>query len=231
MVQYTEMFKRKRDENDSGDDDRTTSQTFTYATDIFERPYGNGSSTSDTLSSPFDDSSDDPFSSSSMPGFHKDFLNGHGTWTSSIGAGAISAGSDVAPASCSADELPGCAGGCVKASGVDEMLDNGTFDLDLFCPMYECDGDAGLAYSYCLGNDPVETLYQNAGVAPGGQISMFDASYTNIPLANFAGNLLWESAMNTGAKIHSNSWGFTTFCQESELEFLYDTFMYEVRRP
>lgn len=225
------MFKQK-------DDDRsTTSETFTYATDIFERPYDYGGSTSGTddlsLSFPFDDSPDDPSSdfpsTSSSGGFHKDTVGGHGTWTAGIAAGAISAGSDVAPASCKGDELPGCAGGCVKASGVDKMLDNGAFDLDLFCPTYECDGDADLAYSYCLSDDPVETLYQNAGVAPGARISMFDASYTNIPFANFAGNLVWESAMNTGAKIHSNSWGITTFCQETELEFLYDTFMYEVK--
>ncbi|CAM9449287.1 unnamed protein product, partial [Hapterophycus canaliculatus] len=129
---------------------------------------------------------------------------------------------------CCGDELHGCVGGCIAASEVDSMLDNGFFDLDLYCPLYDCDGTTDLALSYCLSDDPVETLDQNGGVAPGAQISLFDPSYTGEDsFIELAGNLVWESAMETGARIHSNSWGYETFCEPTEMDLLYDTFMYE----
>ena len=167
--------------------------------------------------------------SSFTGGFHKDTVGGHGTWTAGSAAGAISDGTGVAEADCYGDELPGCAGGCFSASILDEYLDDDIFDLDLFCPAYECDGN-GVSYSYCLGDDPVETLHQHGGVAPGAQIAMFDASYTGLGevYAVFAGNHVWESAVDTGAKIHSNSYGGETFCEVTEDEILHDTFMYEV---
>ncbi|CAN0345646.1 unnamed protein product [Pylaiella littoralis] len=170
-----------------------------------------------------------PYSSVSFTGgFYKDTVGGHGTWTAGIAAGAISERSGVPDEGCYGDELPGCAGGCIMTSEVDEMLNNEYFDIDLFCPMYECDGDADMAYSYCLSDDPAETLYQNSGMAPGAQIAMFDASYTGFDAyVEYAGNYVWESAVETGAKIHSNSWGFATFCELTEFEYLYDTYMYE----
>lgn len=181
------------------------------------------SSTSSSTSSPYS-------SVSFSGGFHKDTVEGHGTWCAGISAGAVSAGSAVPEEDCYGDELPGCAGGCIMASDVDAMLENEYFDIDLFCPMYECDGDANMSYSYCLSDDPVENLSQNNGVAPGAQISVFDAAYTAFELyPEMAGNLLWESAMETGAKIHSNPWGAITFCEPTEIEYLYDSFMYEVR--
>ena len=145
-----------------------------------------------------------------------------------MAAGAISEVASVAEEECLDGSLPGCAGGCIAASSVDENIDNGLFDLDTFCPTYECDGE-GFSYSYCLGDDPVETLHQHNGVAPAAKIAVFDASYTDEEnWASFAGNLVWESTLDTGAKIHSNSWAGDTFCQVEEREIMYDTFVYEV---
>ncbi|CAM9779304.1 unnamed protein product [Ectocarpus sp. 4 AP-2014] len=171
-------------------------------------------------------------SSSTSPsftgGFHKDTVGGHGTWTAGSAAGAISTQSSLEKEACYGDELPGCAGGCISASDVDAMLDDGTFDLDVFCPMYTCDANTDIPSSECLSDDPVENLHQHGGVAPGAQISVFDVSYVGTEIyASFAGNDLWYSAMETGAKIHTNSWGGGTLCQLTEDEYLYDTFMYE----
>ncbi|CAM9625709.1 unnamed protein product, partial [Ectocarpus fasciculatus] len=182
------------------------------------------------FSSLFDSSSSSTSSSSFSftGGFHKDTVEGHGTWTAGSAAGAISAESGLEAEACYGDELPGCAGGCISASDVDAMLDNSLFDLDVFCPMYTCDGNTDIPSSECLSDDPLETLHQNGGVAPGAQISVFDVSYTGDEVfAPFAGNLLWYSAMETGAKIHTNSWGAATLCQLREEEYLYDSFMYE----
>ncbi|CAN0079431.1 unnamed protein product, partial [Hapterophycus canaliculatus] len=161
-------------------------------------------------------------------GFHKDTVGGHGTWTAGIAAGSISASGANTEAACYDDELFGCAGGCITPSDVDSMLGNGFFDLDLFCPTYDCDGNTAL--SYCLSDEPVQTLHQNGGVAPGAKVSVFDNSYTDDDVYGYlAGNLVWDSAKETGAKIHSNSWEAITFCQITELELMYDTYMYEVR--
>lgn len=181
----------------------------------------------------FDDTSTSSSSSSSSVsftgGFYKDTVRGHGTWTAGIAAGAISESSGVTEEDCYGNELPGCAGGCIATSDVDVLSNNGYFDLDVFCPMHDCDG-YGSSYSYCLSDDPVETLHQHGGVAPGAQISVFDGSYTGFDgYMELAGNLVWLSAVDTGATVHSNSWGAGTLCQVTEDDILYDTFMYEVR--
>ncbi|CAM9331359.1 unnamed protein product [Scytosiphon promiscuus] len=161
-------------------------------------------------------------------GFYKDTIGGHGTWTAGSAAGSISGRCASTGAACSDGEVPGCAGGCIADSEVDSMLDNGFFDLDLFCPMYDCDGNTDLGLSYCLGDDPDETLRENGGVAPGAQIAVFDPVYaSNQWFVELGGNLIWYSAMETGAKIHSNSWGAETFCQLTEAELMNDAFMYE----
>ncbi|CAB1102948.1 unnamed protein product [Ectocarpus sp. CCAP 1310/34] len=161
-------------------------------------------------------------------GFHQDTIGGHGTGTSGSAAGAISSQSSLKEEACYGDELPGCAGGCISASDVDAMLDDSTFHLVVFCPMYTCDGNIDIPSSECLSDDPVEDLHQHGGVAPGAQISVFDFSYVGTEVyASWAGNDLWYSAMETGAKIHTNSWGGATLCQLTEKEYMYDTFMYE----
>ena len=246
------------DDDGTTDDPFPSEDSFTYASDYLGDTYEYDSETVDYWSEDsfcaevldnieyyfsflFDDTT---FSSSTPPttspsssysslsftgGFHKDTVDGHGTWTAGIAAGSISEKSGFAGETCDDGELPGCAGGCIGASDVDENSNNGMFDLDTFCPMYDCDGN-GFTYPYCLGDDPVETLYQHGGVAPGAQIAVFDASYTGVEMyAHYGGNLVWEAARDTGAKIHSNSYGYETFCQLTEAEFLYDTFVYEVR--
>lgn len=111
------------------------------------------------------------------------------------------------------------------------MLGNELFDIDTFCPAFDCDV-GGVAYSFtdCLGDDTIETLAKHSGVAPGAKIAMFDASFEGFAFIypEITGNLLWSATDGTGAKIHSNSWGYPTRCQLSELEFVYETFMYEV---
>ncbi|CAN0527729.1 unnamed protein product, partial [Scytosiphon promiscuus] len=72
-------------------------------------------------------------------GFHKDTVGGHGTWTAGSAAGSISQSGACTEAACYGDELPGCAGGCIPASEMEFMQDNGVFDLDLYCPTYGCD--------------------------------------------------------------------------------------------
>ena len=196
--------------------------SFEFDENISPFPFGNSltDSTTSSTSTPY----------SFTGGFYRDTVNGHGTWTAGAAAGAISEGAGVAGEECHGDDLPGCAGGCISASAVDENLDNGIFDLETLCPMHECDGE-GFSYSYCLGDDPVETLHQHGGVAPGAKISVFDGAYTGLGevWALFGGNHVWASATGTGARIHSNSWGLRTLCQQTEAESLYDTFMYEVR--
>ena len=172
-------------------------------------------------------------SSSFTGGFDKDIKGGHGTWVAGIAAGSVSPGSPYLTQDCSGtDELPSCAGGCLESSEVDSMIDNGIFDIDLFCPMYDCDdyGAAASSYSYCLGEDPLKTLVEHSGVAPGAKISMLDSSYgDDIFFTLLAGNLAWEASKGTGATIHSNSWGVLSLCQHLEFEFVYDSYMYEVR--
>ncbi|CAM9895106.1 unnamed protein product [Pylaiella littoralis] len=167
-------------------------------------------------------------SSSFTGGFFKDTIEGHGTWTAGIAAGAVYQQSGVPDEVCYEDELLGCAGGCITTFEVDEMLDNGVFDIDTFCPKYECDGDADTDYSYCLSDDPAENLRQSSGMAPGAKIAVFDAAYGDFTLLpDLAGNGLWESAKDTGCKIHSSSWGTSSFCEQTDSEFLYDTYMYQ----
>lgn len=120
----------------------------------------------------------------------------------------------------------------MSESDVDTLLSNGLFDTDTFCAAYECDG-GGLGYPYgdCPSDDAIETLTQHGGVAPGAKIAVFDWSYhaNDFFVPEVTGNFLWNATHGTGARIHSNSWGFATMCQLTELEYLYDTYMYEVR--
>lgn len=215
--------------SDIWSEESTCAEVLENPTSYFSSSMGNTSNSSTSYSP----SSSTPLPSSSSVsftgGFHKDTVGGHGTWCAGIAAGAISPRSNITEEDCQGDEVPGCVGGCVMASEVDELLSDPYFDLDLFCPMYQCDGDVNMSCAQCLSDDPIENLHQNNGIAPGAQISVFDVMYGETDVfAHLGGNLVWESAMGTGAKIHSNSWGAFTSCELTETEFLYDTFMYEV---
>lgn len=256
-MQYIELFKKPEDDGAGGQEESFTYasdflgnpydyegseyQFFTYDddTEIYASDYWNDdpvcTEVLGDLSYYYGLLSDGTtYSTSSTPsftgGFHKDTVGGHGTWTAGSAAGSISPSCATVEATCLDDELPGCAGGCIPASDVDFMLNNPFFDLELYCPMYGCDGTTDSALSDCLSDDPAETLRENGGVAPGAQLSFFDASYTGADIyVRLAGNHVWDAAVNSGAKIHSSSWGSQTGCQLTDDEFMYDTFMHEVR--
>ena len=166
---------------------------------------------------------------SSVGGFHRDKAGGHGTHTTGTAAGNAR-DSSYTTQSCPGEQSePACAGGCISPEDVTDYLANGVFDTETNCPAYECDGE-GLDSPSCLGEDVVETLIHNEGIAPEAQIAFFDISFTGSDYnVEVASNFLWNATFGTGAMIHSNSWGSYTGCQTRELEFTYDTFMYEVR--
>lgn len=165
--------------------------------------------------------------SSPADGFDKDVRYGHGTQVAGIAAGSVQATSPYLTYSCRADEVPACAGECMTESDAEERIDNKSFDIDTYCPAYDCDG-YGAGSEYCLGDDPLETLVENSGVAQGARLAIFDVGFKDDILPDMAGNLLWHSSFGTGAKIHTNSWGASTYCEPTEADYLYDIFMFQV---
>lgn len=121
-----------------------------------------------------------------------------------------------------------CAGECMTPLDAEDYMSNESFDIETYCPMYDCDG-YGADSPNCLGEDVLDTLVKNNGVAPGAKLAIFDDSQDEgWGYGDLAGNFLWNSTFGTGTKIHSNSWGFYGFCESTEFDFLYDTFMSEV---
>lgn len=100
--------------------------------------------------------------------------------------------------------------------------------METFCPAHDCDGvDTSLCF-----DDPLEMLPMSGGVAPGAKIAVFDViSDDSLAVLSFlAENGLWDAVENTGAKVHSNSWGTTELsCEVDSLSVAFDTYMYEVR--
>ncbi|CAM9477974.1 unnamed protein product [Choristocarpus tenellus] len=65
-------------------------------------------------------------------------------------------------------------------------------------------------------------------MAPGAKIAIFDVSGDGDSIfSSFLGNGLWEAAGNTGAKIHTNSWGGDAGCQLDDESIVYDNYLYE----
>lgn len=258
VVQYIELFKARCEGDDQdavGDDTDPFAYFSDYITDFgstltdeievlsYEYNYWTALSVDPICEDiePLNITISSVFPSSSTGGFDKDTVSmGHGTLVSGIAAGAISPKSPYLTQDCSSsnDELPGCVGGCISASDVELGLLDGLFDVDLFCPMYDCDdygAEFSYLYEYCLGDDPLETLAEHSGVAPGAQIAIFDAGYFAgdffLDLFIFlAGNFLWNSTEGTGTRIHSNSWGAITNCELTEFEYLFETYMLEVNK-
>lgn len=125
--------------------------------------------------------------------------------------------------------MAGCVGKCLDQETATEYTDNDIFDLDTYCPTFECDGTDEKSTN-CLGDDPEEALSQHTGIAPGAKLAIFDASFTGDFLqADLAGNTLWSVTLGTGAMVHTNSWGADSSCTVDEKTILYDTFMYQVK--
>ncbi|CAM9997613.1 unnamed protein product, partial [Sphacelaria rigidula] len=130
---------------------------------------------------------------------------------------------------CGNDEFNACAGQCMTPSEAYSFVTNEFFDIETYCPTFSCDG-FGPDSPNCLSGDVSENLIENNGVAPGAKLAIFDVAYFNslgTLLPDLAGNYLWEAALDTGAKIHSNSWGGGPTCEYDVLDYLYDLFMYE----
>lgn len=70
---------------------------------------------------------------------------------------------------------------------------------------------------------------KHGGVARGAKLAIFDVAATDSYLSDYAGNDLWRVSEDTGARIHSNSWGALTGCVSQPSAAIYDEYMYEVR--
>ena len=66
-------------------------------------------------------------------------------------------------------------------------------------------------------------------MARGAKLAIFDGFAGDAGQMHYPGNGLWESCLDAGCKIHSNSWGIENVCELTSLDILYDDFMYKVR--
>ena len=82
----------------------------------------------------------------------------------------------------------------------------------------------------CLGDDVSKILADHGGMAQGAKLAIFDIFLDIFGLADTAGNGLWEACLDTGCKLHSNSYGSDGLCTLSPMEPEYDDFMYKVSR-
>ncbi|CAM9477835.1 unnamed protein product, partial [Choristocarpus tenellus] len=159
-------------------------------------------------------------------GFGIDLEDGHGTHVGGSAAGSTLHSPPVI-VECDVGEELVCSGKCVARANIAYMQNNGVFDIDTYCPDYDCDGvDAGSPN--CLGNDRASTLSEHEGMAPGAKIAVFDLSGDgDFILSTLLGNGLWEAANDTGAKIHTNSWGGDYLCDLDSDSTLYDGYLSE----
>lgn len=161
------------------------------------------------------------------PGFATEFEGGHGSHTAGTAAGVIL---DSPPElECGDGEELSCFGGCFDSTVLDDAATNKEFNIQTFCPAFDCDG-LGDDHPLCF-DDAVETLTTNGGVAQGAKISVFDVISDDSLLvyAFIAENGLWDAVENTGCKVHSNSWGTTgSTCETDVFTVAYDGYMYEV---
>lgn len=155
-------------------------------------------------------------------------LNGHGMHVAGTAAGST-VDSPATLVECSDDQVMGCAGTCVDPDSSASSGDDDTYGsptIDRLCPMLDCEG--AISDDQCLGDDVAETVETHGGMAQGAQIAVFDAFPAERSYGDLAGVGLYEASLETGAKIHSNSWGFDNRCTLTSLSVAYDDFMYEV---
>lgn len=167
-------------------------------------------------------------------GFAVDKVAGHGTHTAGSAAGAT-LNSPAETVSCNETKALGCVGGCIDPDGsraTDDFVSSyyQTFyeeDIDRICPMFECDDEAE---QWCLSDDVGETLTEHGGMARGAKLSIFDTFSGDLALVDFPGNGMWESCLEAGCKLHSNSWGGDLMCTVAPVDIEHDNFMYKVSR-
>ncbi|CAM9309050.1 unnamed protein product [Choristocarpus tenellus] len=147
--------------------------------------------------------------------FSEDFVleqkDGHRTHVAGSEAGST-LNSPAAVVECDVGEELACSGKCITSFRTTNQMNNSFFNLDTYCPDYDCDG-ANANSLNCLGNDWARTLSEHAGMAPGAKLAVFDASHNGLFIYADPRNGLWEAANNTRAKIHTNSWGYDSLCQ------------------
>ena len=166
-------------------------------------------------------------------GFEIDDVAGHGTHTAGSAAGAT-LNSPAETVTCSGTKTMGCVGGCIEPTtfgSTDDLVhpyyqQGFAEDLDRICPMFACDD---VAEEWCLSDDVGETLTEHGGMARGAKLAIFDGFAGEAGKMHYPGNGLWESCLDAGCKIHSNSWGTDNVCDLTSLDILYDDFMYKVR--
>eukprot|EP00904_Undaria_pinnatifida_P010402 jgi/Undpi1/6492/HiC_scaffold_20.g08971.m1 len=156
---------------------------------------------------------------------------GHGSHVSGSVAGSIYPGWS-GPADCpwgvggagSEDTELTCVGKCLSPSMMEEFLGNNMFDLDAFCPEYECDI---FWDDECLSDDRTDTLENAAGMAPGARLAVLDVG-SSTGLDQVLGGAMWETSAGTGARLHSGSWGYPDEpCVVDEASVSFDQWAYE----
>ena len=164
--------------------------------------------------------------------FDQDDPAGHGTHTAGSAAGAT-LNVPAETVTCNDTDRLSCVGGCIDGDlsySSDDLVSwffqlAATTDIDRICPMYGCDN---ATTEVCLGDDVGKTLTDHGGMAQGAKLAIFDVFWGSNGLSSFVGNGLWEACMETGCKIHSNSYGSDDMCSLSPMEPVYDDFMYRV---
>ncbi|CAM9635731.1 unnamed protein product, partial [Discosporangium mesarthrocarpum] len=173
-------------------------------------------------------------------GFSDDSGGGHGTMAAGSATGAIYPGykgPSLCPTPMMQDntrpELVGkgpeqvvsCLGRCVDRESLEGFPDNEYFEPDAWCPELTCDK---FWAEGCLSNNRTETLLGAQGSAPGAKLAVLDLGRAHDTFHTVPGGVMWEAAAETGARIHSSSWGvLEDVCGVDELAASFDHFAYE----
>eukprot|EP00904_Undaria_pinnatifida_P012698 jgi/Undpi1/8559/HiC_scaffold_25.g11024.m1 len=154
---------------------------------------------------------------------------GHGTHVASSIAGDVYDGWQ--PSDCPEGEQVDCFGVCADAEDVTSKAADSEWDMNLYCEDLSCDGgwlDYQSSLTCLKGGSSDAPL--NGGVARGAKIAFFDvsgeedATVLDVPYPD--AREAWQTAENTGAAIHSNSWGYYG-CVVGDSTYYNDQYLYE----